>query len=58
MSGAVVLVDGAGVKVGGFGELAYEVGFPDPGPLLVGEDYGDEVTCLLEVVNEGMDVGR
>ena len=50
-------MQGAGAVVGGFCNLTYEVGFADPGSLLVGEDDGDEVIILLEMLAECVDVG-
>ena len=47
----------AGAVVGWFGELAYEVGFADPGALLVGQDDGDAVVGFLESADERVDVG-
>ena len=47
----------AGAVVHGPDELADEMGFPDPGTLLVREDDGDGVACAAEGEDEGVDVG-
>ena len=56
MDGAIVFVEGTRPKVSGFCYLGGEVGFADPGALLVRQDDGDGVMGCLESSNEGVDV--
>ena len=57
MDGAVILMEGARAKICGLCDLGGEVGFADPGALLMREDDGDGVARFLEGVDEGVDVG-
>jgi len=56
--GAVVVVEGAGAEVGGLDSLPDDVRFADPGALCMGKDDGYGVSSGLEVLYEGVYVGR
>lgn len=56
--GPVVLVQGAGAEVRRFDDLRGEVGFGDPGTLLMGQDDGDGVAGGLQRLYERVDVRR
>lgn len=57
MRSSVVFVEGSRAEIGWFGHLADEMGFSDPGTLLVGEDHGDGVPGRLEGLHKGVDIG-
>lgn len=56
--GPVIPVQGAGAEVGRFDDLRGEVGFGDPGTLLMGQDDGDGVAGGLQRLYERVDVRR
>lgn len=58
MRGPVVLVQGAGAEVGGLDDLGGEMGFGDPGALLMRQDDRDDVASGLQRLYERVDVRR
>ncbi len=57
MHGAIVLVEGTRAEVGGFCNLGDEVGFADPGALLVREDDGDGMGGFLKGLDKRVNIG-
>lgn len=51
MHRAIILVEGARAEVGWFCDLGDEVGFADPGALLVRKDDGDGMGGVLKGVD-------
>lgn len=58
MRSSIILMECARTEVSRLDSLADDVRFSDPGALGVWKDDGDGVACGLEVVYEGVHVGR